>query len=190
MVYYSWQTPSENLARVTRERAEREDDMKRGEILCGGSYPEVLYVVIDQEYLHDIRTGKKTTWSPTSNDLKKHPNVHEKDGRRFVSSGEYRVPVDREYWLHFTSCSGQEFKVYGPDICALGKEDNGGYRPILLPVPNLPEEECFSCCIVAGKFVPVDTEGFCVKCGKEVVDLNPDHPKPDGICPTCKGGIL
>ena len=185
MVYYSWQTPSENLARVTRERAAREDDMKRGEIFEFGEKGSM-----------GVATGGKQNgglafmwirgW-PKHKGVDSNPKdptpytgpTYEKDGRRFVPSGEYREPLQDEWYL--SGLIGEPARAVLVPF---------PHYPILLPVPDLPEEECKSCCIVAGKFVPVDTEGFCVKCGKEVVDLNPDHPKPDGICPTCKGGIL
>ncbi len=135
-------------------------------------------ILKDADYLISAHDGK--VQSTAGYEMTKPP-IHEKDGRRLVPSGEYRRPKDGEWYMPESLPNNTPSRNSG---------GHPGYRIILLPVPNLPEEECKSCCIVAGKFVPVDTEGFCVKCGKEVVDLNPDHPKPDGICPTCKGGIL
>ncbi len=153
---------------------------KRGEIveLNLKRMDGLIEVGILKDTDHLISAHDKKVRSTVCYEMTKPP-IYEKDGRRFVPSGEYREPLQDEWYL-----SGL---IGGPARAVLVPLP---HYPILLPVPELPEEECKSCCIVAGKFVPVDTEGFCVKCGKEVVDLNPDHPKPDGICPTCKGGIL
>ncbi len=123
-------------------------------------------ILKDADHLISAHDGKVR--STAGYEMTKPP-IYAKDGKRFVPSGEYRKPTVGETWL------------FEGAVCSDCTEETvfTTYRAILLPIPDLPEEECKSCCIIAGKFVPVDTEGFCVKCGKEVVDLNPDHPKPE-----------
>ncbi len=181
MAYYSWQTPSENLARVTRERAARRDDMKRGEIFEFGEKGSM-----------GVATGGKQNgglafmwirgW-PEHKGVDSNPKdptpytgpTYEKAGQRFVPSGEGRVPELNEYYL-----SGKSHNVSQ----RLNEEWSGQFichpRVILLPVPDLPEEHPCDFCDGKGELLTI-----CERCHG-----TGELTKPDGICPTCKGGIL
>ena len=91
-------------------------------------------ILKDADHLISAHDGK--VQSTAGYEMTKPPFlVPDIPGRRFVPSGEYRVPCQGEYWSHHKGTD--RYSVYGPGIHALGESDNNGYRPILLPVPEL-----------------------------------------------------
>ena len=85
-------------------------------------------ILRDADYLISAHDGK--VQSTAGYEMTKPP-IHEKDGRRFVPSGEYREPLQDEWYL-----SGL---IGGPARAVLVPLP---HYPILLPVPELePEHE-------------------------------------------------
>lgn len=77
------------------------------------------------------------------------------DGKRFVASGEFRAPKEGEW---FRRESGSQF-VGGPMIAQRNETE---YRAILLPVPELPEEDPGPCMCCNGTG---EVSSKCRRCG-------------------------
>ncbi len=158
---------------------------KRGEIVTSNKTGSVWLVASDDKVITIHSTygeyGEESPFSQDGNTFDPYTGpTYEKNGRRFVPSGEFRVPKQDEWFATW------------PDEAPLlssGYDDNPsishhGCRPILLPVPALPEEveERVKCDFCDGKG---ELLTICERCHG-----TGELTKPDGICPTCKGGIL
>ncbi len=156
MAYYSWQTPSENLARVTRERAEREDDMfKPGEIVL---HMGKLAVYVSDKEAHHLDGIKITGNHPHADgEIKKYDGpTYEKGGRRFVASPEpCRLPKKGEWF--YSEGIGKPVVALSSWIAmpTLDTEGHGWTRRILLEVPDLPEEHPCDFCDGKGELLTI-----------------------------------
>ena len=87
-------------------------------------------ILRDADYLISAHDGK--VQSTAGYEMTKPP-IHEKDGRRFVPSGEYRRPKDGEWYMPESLPNNTPSRNSG---------GHPGYRIILLPIPELePEPE-------------------------------------------------
>ncbi len=111
--------------------------------------------------------------------------TYEKGGRKFVQSPEpCRFPKKGEWF--YSEGIGKPVVALSSWIAMppLDTEGHGWTRRILLEVPALPEEveERVKCDLCDGKG---ELLTICERCHG-----TGELTKPDGICPTCKGGIL
>jgi hypothetical protein len=63
--------------------------------------------------------------------------IYTKDGQRFVPSGDFRIPEVGEYIWHM---NGVHHQTMG---APLTDQEHRGYKPILLPIPELEPEHGF-----------------------------------------------
>jgi len=119
---------------------------KRGELVEGGR--GVWFVSGEGELTvikePDRKYGDKTTYSINGHSLKPYTGpIYENDVQRFVPSGEFRRPLKGEWcWIPIAK---YVFKAEHDFQGKYSDDPSSGYRPILLPTPKLPDEECSLC---------------------------------------------
>ncbi len=97
-------------------------------------------ILRDADYLISAHDGK--VQSTAGYEMTKPP-IYEKDGQKFVPSGEFRIPRGDEFWLYAMGNIEGKGKVVGGDSSPTpyaNPKREDGHRPILLPVPELEHE--------------------------------------------------
>ncbi len=151
-------------------------DLSDGLALCTG---ESKYIWITQAC--DNVGGEWESTGKLAKYIKYTGPTYEKGGRRFVASPEpCRLPKKGEWF--YSEGIGKPVVALSSWIAmsTLDTEGHGWTRRILLEVPDLPEEHPCDLCDGKGELLTI-----CERCHG-----TGELTKPDGICPTCKGGIL
>ncbi len=112
---------------------------KRGDILTGKANGN-LYLYRGEDVAGFDITQQRDTVVTESGTYEPYSGpTYEKGDQRFVPSGEYRVPNKDECWL-----CGLEGNLVITIAPFSNKLRDGGYRPILLPIPELEPEHEFA----------------------------------------------
>jgi hypothetical protein len=111
---------------------------KRGDIVIG-EYTTRLLVVLSDNKCQEIGGDAEIEYSQGAFFTPYTGPVYEKDGKRFVPSGEFRIVCNGEYYLGSNSKEVCEHKHDTFTDVSNAK----GYRPILLPIPELPNKHEF-----------------------------------------------